>query len=147
MASYVAEALRLEEFMNYWTGQGRRALPVQTLAENCYGLVLDWVASNHDEMLATTSPKNVRYRSSPTYPMCGVASTLSNVRNTCPSGSGSWQKTSRAAPAIEPVCNASIRAVSSTISPRDVLINLAVGFITPISAAPMMPRVRLLRTR
>jgi hypothetical protein len=40
-----------------------------------------------------------------------------------------------------------MRADSSTIGPRDVLISNAVGFISPSSAAPTRPRVRPLSTR
>jgi len=42
--------------------------------------------------------------------------------------------------------NTLIKACSSTIGPRDALINRAVGFILSSSAAPTRPRVRLLNT-
>src|SRR3989442_11951463 len=55
--------------------------------------------------------------------------------------------TSIAAPAICLFCNTLIKACSSTIGPRDALINRAVGFILSSSAAPTRPRVRLLNTK
>src|SRR5437879_6299414 len=55
--------------------------------------------------------------------------------------------TSIAAPAMCLFVNALINACSSTIGPRDALINRAVGFILSSSAAPTRPRVRLLNTR
>jgi hypothetical protein len=53
--------------------------------------------------------------------------------------------TSIAAPAICLFFNALIKACSSMIGPRDALINRAVAFIRPSSAAPARPRVRLLK--
>src|ERR1700676_279471 len=55
--------------------------------------------------------------------------------------------TSIAAPAICLFFNTLIKACSSTIGPRDALINQAVGFILSSSAAPTRPRVRLLNTK
>src|SRR5467141_3890313 len=55
--------------------------------------------------------------------------------------------TSIAAPAICLFFNTLIKACSSTIGPRDALINRAVGFILSSSAAPTRPRVRLLNTK
>src|ERR1700688_4159608 len=55
--------------------------------------------------------------------------------------------TSIAAPAICLFCNTLIKACSSTIGPRDALINRAVAFILSSSAAPTRPRVRLLNTK
>ena len=55
--------------------------------------------------------------------------------------------TSIAAPAIWLFFNTLINACSSTIDPRDALINQAVGFILSSSAAPTRPRVRLLNTK
>src|SRR6202140_2506173 len=55
--------------------------------------------------------------------------------------------TSIAAPGICLFFNALIKACSSTIGPRDALINRAVGFILASSAAPTKPRVRLLNTQ
>ena len=55
--------------------------------------------------------------------------------------------TSIAAPAICLFFNTLIKASSSTIGPRDALINRAVGFILSSSAAPTSPRVRLLNTK
>src|SRR6266568_1765416 len=55
--------------------------------------------------------------------------------------------TSIAAPAIRLFFNTLIKACSSTIGPRDALINRAVGFILSSSAAPTRPRVRLLNTK
>src|SRR5258708_32819861 len=55
--------------------------------------------------------------------------------------------TSMAAPAIRLFFNTLIKACSSTIGPRDALINRAVGFILSSSAAPTRPRVRLLNTK
>jgi hypothetical protein len=55
--------------------------------------------------------------------------------------------TSIAAPAICLFFNTLIKACSSTIGPRDVLINQAVVFILSSSAAPTRPRVRLLNTK
>jgi hypothetical protein len=55
--------------------------------------------------------------------------------------------TSIAAPAICLFFNALTKACSSTIGPRDALINQAVGFILSNSAAPTTPRVRLLNTK
>jgi hypothetical protein len=55
--------------------------------------------------------------------------------------------TSIAAPAICLFFNALIKACSSMIGPRDVLISRAVAFIRPSSAAPTKPRVRLLNTK
>src|SRR5438105_3003639 len=52
-----------------------------------------------------------------------------------------------AAPAICLFFNTLIKACSSTIGPRDALINRAVGFILSSSAAPTRPRVRLLNTK
>src|SRR6266404_9023113 len=52
-----------------------------------------------------------------------------------------------AAPAICLFFNTLIKACSSTIGPRDALINRAVGFILSSSAAPTRPRVRLLSTK
>ena len=49
--------------------------------------------------------------------------------------------TSIAAPAICLLCNTLIKAGSSTIGPRDALINREVGFILFSSAAPTRPRV------
>src|SRR6202049_4942703 len=54
--------------------------------------------------------------------------------------------TSIAAPAIRLFFSTLIKASSSTIGPRDALINRAVGFILCSSAAPTRPRVRLLNT-
>src|SRR5882672_11242672 len=54
--------------------------------------------------------------------------------------------TSIAAPAMCLFVNTLVNAGSSTISPRDALINRAVGFILSSSAAPTRPRVRLLNT-
>src|SRR5882762_4534463 len=48
--------------------------------------------------------------------------------------------TSIAAPAICLFFNTLIKACSSTIGPRDALINQAVGFILSNSAAPTRPR-------
>jgi len=55
--------------------------------------------------------------------------------------------TSIAAPAICLFFSTLIKACSSTIGPRDALINQAVGFILSSSAAPTRPRVRLLNTK
>src|SRR5712664_527365 len=55
--------------------------------------------------------------------------------------------TSIAAPAICLFFNTLIKACSSTIGPRDALINQVVGFILSSSAAPTRPRVRLLNTK
>ena len=55
--------------------------------------------------------------------------------------------TSIAAPAICLFFNTLIKACSSTIGPRDALINQAVGFILSSSAAPTRPRVLLLNTK
>jgi len=52
-----------------------------------------------------------------------------------------------AAPAICLFFNTLIKACSSTIGPRDALINNAVGFILSSSAAPTRPRVRPLNTK
>src|SRR5580700_2968869 len=62
-------------------------------------------------------------------------------------GSGSMSNTSIAAPAICLFFNTLIKACSSTIGPRDALINQAVGFILFNSVAPTRPRVRLLKTK
>src|SRR2546425_2927231 len=56
-------------------------------------------------------------------------------------------KTSIAAPAICLAFNTLIKACSSTIGPRDALINRAVGFILSSSAVLTRPRVRLLNTK
>jgi hypothetical protein len=55
--------------------------------------------------------------------------------------------TSIAAPAICLFFNTLIKACSTTIDPRDALINRAIGFILSSSAAPTRPRVRLLNTK
>jgi hypothetical protein len=55
--------------------------------------------------------------------------------------------TSIAAPAMCLFVNTLINACSSTIGPRDALINRAVGFILSSSAVPTSPRVRLLNTK
>jgi hypothetical protein len=55
--------------------------------------------------------------------------------------------TSIAAPAICLFLSALIKVCSSTIGPRDALINQAVGFILSNSVAPTRPRVRLLNTK
>src|SRR5882762_1512275 len=55
--------------------------------------------------------------------------------------------TSIAAPAICLFFKTLINACSSTIGPRDALINRAVGFILSSSAAPTRPRVRSLNTK
>src|SRR6266852_4441236 len=55
--------------------------------------------------------------------------------------------TSIAAPAICLFFNTLTKACSSTIGPREALINQAVGFILSNSVAPTRPRVRLLNTK
>ncbi len=55
--------------------------------------------------------------------------------------------TSIAPPAICLFFNTLIKACSSTIGPRDALINRAVGFILSNSAAPASPRKRLVNTK
>src|SRR6202163_3898223 len=55
--------------------------------------------------------------------------------------------TSIAAPAICLFFSTRLKACSSTIGPRDALINRAVGFILCSSAAPTRPRVRLLNSK
>src|SRR5271163_402969 len=72
--------------------------------------------------------------------MCGVASRFANVRNGWSSGSGSWSKTSMAAPAILWALSAAIRSASTTIGPRDVFTRRAVGFMSANSGAPTRPR-------
>ncbi len=55
--------------------------------------------------------------------------------------------TSIAAPAMCLAFKTLIKACSSTIGPREALINQAVGPILSSSAAPTRPRVRLLNTK
>jgi len=80
--------------------------------------------------------------------MCGVANKFARERNGCFAGKGSISKTSTAAPAIARARKVSISASSSTIGPRDVLTNRAVGFHDrQFGPAPTRPRVRSLRMR
>ena len=79
--------------------------------------------------------------------MCGVMMTRSpNERNGLSAGSGSVSNTSSAAPAMRSVWSASISAGSSIAGPREVLMRMAVGFISRKPAASIICRVSLVRT-
>jgi len=65
----------------------------------------------------------------------------STARSGLAAGSGSRVKASSAAPAIQPSVSARATASSSAISPRAVLIKIAVGFIARRAFSPISRRV------
>ena len=90
-------------------------------------------------MSATTSPAR-SCASRVLAPKCGVATTLLNV-NSGDSVVGSFTKTSRAAPAMVPLRNASARSSSFTIPPRATLTMRSDGFARFIISVLIMPFV------
>ena len=79
--------------------------------------------------------------------MCGESSTWSpRFRSELSRASGSSSNTSSAAPPICPRISASVSAASRTHGPRDVLIKIAVGFMSASCAASIMCRVSRVST-
>ena len=88
------------------------------------------------------SPNWISYSSRDTYPICGVATTLSILRSGwLVSRTGSSSKTSTAAMPGRPTFSASSNAPFSTNPERLVFTSSAVGFISARSPAFTMPRV------
>ncbi len=71
----------------------------------------------------------------------GVRETFESAKSSLLMAMGSRVKTSRAAPAIDLLLRASMRASSSMIGPRAVLMRMASLFISANSRAPMRPLV------
>src|SRR5262249_19790064 len=92
--------------------------------------------SRKARMLSTTLLAMPSRTSTVALPICGVSTTLASARRSLPTF-GSCSNTSRRAPAICFRASARVRATSSTIGPRAVLIKYAVGFISRNSRAPI----------